>query len=160
MSIQTPQSSDIPIITRVAEGSGVFNRDELRVVREMLDAYFHPGPDDDYEFVVYRNGTPDSVAGFACFGPTPLTDRVWDLYWICVDRAQQCAGIGSRLLKRVEDDLRTRLARAIYLETSDSAAYQPARGFYEHHGYARVAHFDDFYAPGEGKVVYRKVLRK
>jgi ribosomal protein S18 acetylase RimI-like enzyme len=160
MSIQTPQSSDIPIITRVAEGSGVFNRDELRVVREMLDAYFHPGPDDDYEFVIYGNGTPDSVAGFACFGPTPLTDRVWDLYWICVDRAQQCAGIGSRLLKRVEDDLRTRLARAIYLETSDSAAYQPARDFYEHHGYARVAHFDDFYAPGEGKVVYRKVLRK
>jgi ribosomal protein S18 acetylase RimI-like enzyme len=160
MAIQTPQPQDLPKIARVAEETGVFNRDELRVVREMLDTYFHPGPDDDYEFIVYRNGTPDSIAGFACFGPTPLTDRVWDLYWICVDRAQQCAGIGGQLLQRVEDDLCVRGARAIYLETSDSATYQPARDFYEHHDYERVAHFDDFYAPGEGKVIYRKVLRK
>ncbi|MCI0477730.1 MAG: GNAT family N-acetyltransferase [Anaerolineales bacterium] len=160
MTIQTPQPTDLPKIARVAEGTGVFNREELHVVREMLDTFFHPGPDDDYEFIISRNGTPDSVAGFACFGPTPFTDRVWDLYWICVDRAQQCAGIGSQLLRRVEDDLRTRGARIIYLETSDSAAYTPARNFYEHHGYERVAHLDDFYAPGEGKVMYRKVLQK
>ncbi|MEW5721251.1 MAG: GNAT family N-acetyltransferase [Chloroflexota bacterium] len=160
MNIQTPHVTDIPVIARVAEGTGVFTQEELRVVREMLDAYFHPGPDDDYEFVVYRNGTPDSLAGFACFGPTPLTDRVWDLYWICVDRVQQCAGIGSQLLKRVEDDLAARGARAIYLETSDSAAYQPARAFYERHGYERVAHLADFYAAGEGKVMYRKELQK
>jgi len=160
MTIQTPAPPDVPNIARVAEGTGVFSREELRVVREMLEAYFHPGPDDDYEFIICRNGMPDSIAGFACFGPTPLTERVWDLYWICVDRAQQCAGIGSQLLARVEADLRARGARAIYLETSDSAAYQPARDFYAHHGYARVARFDHFYAPGEGKVVYRKVLRK
>lgn len=160
MTIQTPLPPDIPEIARIAEDTGVFTRDELRAVREMLDAYFHPTPDDDYEFIVYRNGTPDSIAGFACFGPTPLADRVWDLYWICVDRAQQCAGIGSQLLQYVEEDLRTRGARAIYLETSDSAIYQPARDFYEHHGYERVAHFDDFYAPGEGKVIYRKMLRR
>jgi len=160
MTTQTPRPADIPKIACVAEGTSVFNRDELRVVREMLDAYFHPGPDDDYEFIISRNGTPDSVAGFACFGPTPLTDRVWDLYWICVDRTQQCAGIGSQLLQCVENDLLARGARAIYLETSDSAAYQPARDFYEHHGYERIAHLADFYAPGEGKVIYRKVLQK
>ena len=160
MDIQAPDITDIPVIARVAEGTGVFTLDELRVVREMLNAYFHPGPDDDYEFIVYRNGTPDSLAGFACFGPTPLTDRVWDLYWICVDRVQQSAGIGSHLLSRIEADLAARCARAIYLETSDSRAYQPARDFYAHHGYEQVAHLSDFYAAGEGKVMYRKVLQK
>jgi ribosomal protein S18 acetylase RimI-like enzyme len=158
MTIQTPHPTDIPKIARVAETTGVFTQEELRVVREMLDAFFHSGPEDDYEFIVCRNGTPDSVAGFACFGPTPLTDRIWDLYWICVDRAQQCAGIGSQLLKRIEAELEGRGARAIYLETSDSPAYQPARSFYERHGYERVAHLHDFYAAGEGKVMYRKVL--
>jgi len=127
-------------------------------VSEMLDAYFHPTPQDDWEFVVYRNGNPHSIAGFACYGPTPLADRIWDLYWICVDRAQQGNGVGSQLLERVEANLRARGARALYLETSDSDAYRPAREFYEHHGYVPVAHLDDFYAPGEGKVIYCKAL--
>ena len=54
MTIQTPRPADIPKIACVAEGTSVFNRDELRVVREMLDVYFHPGPDDDYEFIISR----------------------------------------------------------------------------------------------------------
>ena len=159
MSIEPPLPQDVPIIGHLAEDTGVFNPEELRVAREMLEAFFHPGPDDDYEFVVYRNGTPQSVAGFACYGPTPLTDRIWDLYWLCVDRAQQCNGIGSKLLRNVENELCRRGARAIYLETSDSDAYRPAREFYERHSYERVAHLDNFYAPGEGKVIYRKALQ-
>jgi len=160
MTIQPPHPTDLSKIARVAENTGVFSAEELRVVRQMLDTFFRPAPDDDYEFLISRNGAPDSVAGFACFGPTPFTDRIWDLYWICVDRTQQCTGIGSQLLRQIENDLRTRGARAIYLETSDSTAYAPARRFYERHGYERVAHLDDFYAPGEGKVMYRKVLQK
>lgn len=160
MSIQSPQPTDLPTIARIAESSQVFNADELQAVREMLHAFFDPAPNDDYEFVICRNGNPDSVAGFACFGPTPFTDRVWDLYWLCVDRAQQGAGIGSQLLQYVEDMLRARGARAIYLETSDSEAYAPARRFYEHHGYERVACLEDFYKRGESKVIYRKVLQE
>jgi ribosomal protein S18 acetylase RimI-like enzyme len=160
MSIQSPQPTDLPTLTRIAENAGVFSADELRAMREMLQAFFDPGPDDDHEFVIYRNGTPESVAGFVCFGPTPFTDRVWDLYWICVDRTQQGTGIGSQLLQYVEEQLRARGARALYLETSDSPAYAPARRLYEYHGYERVAYLKDFYACGEGKVIYCKVLQR
>jgi len=156
--IETPRPEDAPSIERVAKGSGVFTPAEIHIVTEMLGAFFNPEPRDDHTFVIYRNGNPTAVAGFACYGPTPLTDRVWDLYWLCVDPTQQRQGIGSELLGRIEQDLCTRNARAIYLETSDSAAYATARQFYERHGYERLARIDNFYAPGDGKVIYRKVL--
>ena len=160
MSIEPPRHEDAPAIERLAEGTGVFTPDEIRIVREMLDEFFDPQPRDDHTFIVYRNGRPDEVAGFACYGPTPLTDRVWDLYWICVDRAAQRRGIGGELLEQIERDLIAHHARAIYLETSDSAEYAAARDFYERHGYERVAHIEDFYAAGDGKVLYRKNLEK
>lgn len=160
MSIETPRLEDAPAIERLATGTGVFTSDEIRVVNEMLDEFFDPQPRDDHTFLIYRNGQPNDVAGFACYGPTPLTDRVWDLYWICVDRAAQRHGIGSELLKEIEQDLCVRRARAIYLETSDSDSYAAAREFYEQHGYECVAHINDFYAIGDGKVLYRKILQK
>ncbi len=126
----------------------------------MVHAYFYPSPKDDYCFVVYRNGDPNSVAGFACFGPTPLAERIWDLYWIGVDPTQHCSGIGSALLKNVEDTVQAQGARALYLETSSSEPYCAARRFYDHHGYERVACLDDYYSPGDGKVIYRKVFHK
>lgn len=160
MNIETPRREDAPSIERVARNTGVFSPDEIRIVGEMLDEFFDPEPRDDHTFVIYRNGNPNAVAGFACYGPTPLTDRVWDLYWLCVDRAEQRHGIGTELLVKIEQDLCAHNARAIYLETSDSAAYAAAREFYEQHGYERLAHFDSFYAPGDGKVIYRKVFDK
>ena len=157
--IESPQPDDIPIIERIAAETGAFNPTEVAVVREMLDTFFNPEPRDDHTFVVYRNGT-SSVVGFACYGPTPLTDRIWDLYWICVDRTHQKNGIGSVILQAVEFQVCQQGARAIYLETSDSDTYRPAREFYERNGYDRMAVIDNFYAPGDGKVIYRKVFRE
>ncbi|MDE3089071.1 MAG: GNAT family N-acetyltransferase [Chloroflexota bacterium] len=156
MTIEIPRREDAPTIERVATDTGVFSPEEIHIVSEMLDAFFDPEPRDDHTFVIYRNGNPDAIAGFACYGPFSLADRVWDLYWLCVDRVEQRHGIGSQLLQHIEQDARARGARAIYLETSDSETYATAREFYERHGYALLAHIDDFYAPGEGKVIYRK----
>jgi D-alanine-D-alanine ligase len=156
--IQAPEPQDIPVIERIAAETGAFTRVEVGVVREMLDSFFNPEPRDDHTFIVYRNGTQD-ILGFACYGPTPMTDRIWDLYWICVDRTQQKNGIGRILLRQVEEAVCDKGARAIYVETSDSDLYLPAREFYERNAYEKVVVIDEFYAPGEGKVLYRKVFR-
>ena len=158
MPIESARPEDAPAIVRVATGTGVFNADEIRTVAEMLDGFFHPDEQNDHSFVVYRDGSPNSVFGFACFGPTPLADRVWDLYWICVDRVAQRHGIGEKLLTQVEMQVQRCRGRAIYLETSDSDAYSAARAFYERNNYELTAHLKDFYAEGEGKVIYRKRL--
>ncbi len=158
--IEQPTPKDVPAIEQIAVGTGAFNTVEVGIVREMLDAFFHPEPRDDHTFVIYRNGNADSVAGFACYGPAPMTDRVWDLYWICVDSSKQKTGIGSQLLQYVEQQVCAQGARALYLETSDTEVYRAARAFYVRNGYECIAQMDDFYAPGDGKVVFRKVFRR
>jgi len=131
----------------------------LSVVQEMFNGVFQPNSYNDHTFLVYRKATR-SIAGFIVYGPIPMAERVWDLYWICVDRAEQGAGIGEALLRQLENDIRGRGARALYLETSDSALYAPARRFYERHGFERAAHLPDYYAPGESMFIYRKVFAR
>jgi len=49
-------------------------------------------------------------------------------------------------------------ARRVYADTSARPQYAPTRAFYEASGYAPTAFLEDFYAPGDGKVIYVKVL--
>jgi ribosomal protein S18 acetylase RimI-like enzyme len=49
-------------------------------------------------------------------------------------------------------------AKHIYVETSCSERYAPTRGFYQRLGFAEQARLPDFYAPGDGKVIYVKTL--
>ena len=71
----------------------------------------------DYSFL--GAFTPDDeLVGYACFGPTPGTDRTYDLYWIAVDPAAHRAGIGTTLLSEVERRLQGQHARMLVVETS------------------------------------------
>src|SRR5205085_12524048 len=54
---------------------------------------------------------------YACFGPTPATDRTFDLYWIAVHPDAQRSGAGAALMDDVERQLEAR-ARMIVIETS------------------------------------------
>ena len=68
------------------------------------------------------------------------------------------AGLGSRLLAASEARAAGLGCRRLYVDTSGRADYAPARAFYERHGYHRAGTLDDFYAPGDAKVIYLKVL--
>jgi hypothetical protein len=46
----------------------------------------------------------------------------------------------------------------VYVDTSGRAQYAPTRAFYERLGYLPAAVLDDFYAPGDPKVIYCKAL--
>ena len=150
--IEPATLNDAPAIHRISESAGVFSQREIASVGEMLDAFFNPTPDDDHIFLIHR---APAVVGFACYGPTPFTDRVWEVYWICVERKHQRNHVGHELMEHIKSTLRAQSARALYLETSDSDAYQAARVFYEHEGFENVAHLADFYAAGEGKKTFR-----
>jgi hypothetical protein len=46
----------------------------------------------------------------------------------------------------------------VYAETSSRPQYEPTRSFYRACGYRLEARLEDFYAPGDGKVIFLKVL--
>ena len=46
----------------------------------------------------------------------------------------------------------------MYAETSSRALYEPTRAFYERCGYRAEARMEAFYAPGDDKIVYMKVV--
>ena len=46
----------------------------------------------------------------------------------------------------------------VYVETSTRPQYLPTRAFYLACGYELAAELVDFYAPGDGKAVFLKVL--
>ena len=67
-------------------------------------------------------------------------------------------GLGTRLLEQSEDSIYALGGRRVYIETSARPLYEPTRAFYLARGYSVVAEMEDFYAPGDAKVVYVKVL--
>ena len=98
------------------------------------------------------------VAGYACFGPIACTTASYDLFWIAVHPDFQGRGLGRRLLSQAERLIREAGGRRIYVETSQRAQYDSTRAFYESTGYRLESVLPDFYAPGDGKAVYCKVL--
>jgi D-alanine-D-alanine ligase len=158
--IDPPYPGESEKLVELAQATGFFDAEEIQTVREMLATYFKAPDSGEYLWLVYREAPGARPLGFACYGPASFTDGTYDLYWIVVAPEHQSRKIGSALIQHVEEDLRKRQARHLYLETSDREQYKPTRAFYERRGYERAAHFPDYYHVGDGKVVYRKVFKE
>jgi ribosomal protein S18 acetylase RimI-like enzyme len=135
-------------IERILRECGAFREDEIAVALELVDAPAEAG----YRFVVAE--AAGEVAGYACFGATPLTKGTWDLYWIAVDPARQGEGIGRALLVAAEDAIRAEDGRMLLIETAGKASYEKTRAMYLACGYREIARVPDFYDVGDDKVVY------
>jgi ribosomal protein S18 acetylase RimI-like enzyme len=96
--------------------------------------------------------------GYTSYGPIACTKESFDLYWIVVDAGFRAKGLGSRLLVKTEEAIAALGGKRIYIETSARPSYTPTRAFYLARGYAQVAELEDFYAPGDAKAMYLKVL--
>lgn len=128
----------------------------MSCVEELWNEYLGKGEASGYTFLIYRDG--DQVLGYACFGPHPLTQGTFDLYWIAVDPAARQRGIGRALLSRVETEIRALAGRLLLIETSGTPDYAAARGFYTACGYDQEAVIRHFYAPGDDLFIFGKRL--
>ncbi len=142
-------------IRLILEQSEVFRYDEVLVGLELLDVHLNQPSQSDYYFIGAMDES-DELVGYACYGPTPCTVGTWDLYWIVVDPGRQGAGIGTRLLEEVEGEVRRRLGRILLAETSSQPSYDGTRAFYARRGYRAVSRVEDFYAPGDDRVIFAK----
>jgi GNAT superfamily N-acetyltransferase len=137
---------------------GNFSQKDIECVHELWEAYVERGPiATGYDFLVSRGD--DGVAGYACYGPTPLTEDTWDLYWLAVHPGGRRKGTGKALLARVEEEVGAQDGRLLLIETSGAPGYEGTRRFYESCGYRYQAVIHDFYAPGDDLLIFGKVLR-
>jgi len=67
-------------------------------------------------------------------------------------------GLGKQLTARTEEAIRAAGGHRVYIETSSREQYVPTREFYLRIGYQVEAVVEDFYAPGDGKVILVKVV--
>ena len=147
-------------VREILERTGRFRDEEVDVALELFDeAVPEAGAADgarreDYEAVGAFAG--ERLVGFAVYGPTPATDRTWDLYWIAVDPEAQGTGGGTALLREVERRITERRARMLVVETSARDEYAGARAFYLSRGYDEAARVGEFYAPGDDRVIFTR----
>ena len=143
--------SDRASIERIVRGVGNFRDDEIDVAMELVDIGLSDDP-QGYSFAIAEED--DEVVGYACFGHAPMTDAVYDLYWIAVDRARHGSGVGRMLLHEVERAVRAAGGRMLLIETEGSGGYDATRRFYERAGYPELARIRDYYRAGADKIVY------
>jgi GNAT superfamily N-acetyltransferase len=123
---------------------------------ELAQERLSKGNLSDYHFVMIDQD--DRLIGYACYGPIAGTFFSYDIYWIAVLPAFQGGGLGRLIIAETERLIRESGGGRIYVETSQRPQYKGTRAFYKRTGYRLEALIPDFYAPGDGKVIYCKVL--
>jgi D-alanine-D-alanine ligase len=151
-----PCPQDIQDIQAIVEATGFFHPYEVDVAVELVEDRLAKGDASDYYFVFLEQ--KGRLAGYVCYGPIPCTAHSFDMYWIAVHPDFQNQGLGRILNDETERLVSQMGGQRIYIETSQSAAYEPTRAFYHRLGYRFEAVLEDFYAPGDGKVIGCKTI--
>lgn len=142
----------------ILRGTREFKASEVPVAEELLTSFLEQSLTSGYHVWIALEKGKSVRRGYVCFGPTPLTEGTWDIYWIVVDSACRGAGIGTALLRHAEQEIQKAGGRMILIETSSKDEYRSTHRFYAGMGYRRIGFIPDFYTPGDGKITLQKLL--
>ena len=134
-----------------------FTSAEIDVAMELIDSVLKDPMQKDYQIYCLVDDRDQGV-GYICYGPTPMTQGTFDLYWIAVDPDFQEKGAGSRLLIFLEEVVKAEGGRLILADTSTIPHYERTQRFYLKNGFQEVARIPDYYHPGNDRVTFCKRL--
>ncbi len=156
--IRRMEAQDKEAVLGLIRATGFFTPAEVDVAEELMDAYLEEPEQKDYDVVVVENeaGAP---AGYMTWGPTPLAEDAYDLYWMAVAPSEQGKGRGKELVRWLEAEVGKRRGRVVIIETSSQPKYHGTRQFYIDLGYKEVARVPDYYRAGDDRVIYAKYFR-
>jgi len=141
----------------IVQTTELFTPDEITVAAELIDIYLDQPEQRDYRLVVAENEAR-RVVGYLSYGPTPLTEGTYDLYWMAVASGEQGRGHGRELVNWLEEEVRAAGGRMILIETSSQPKYEKTRRFYTGLNYQEVSRIPDFYRRGDDRITYVKYL--
>ena len=139
----------------IIRSTGMFTPDEIQVANELVDITLDQPGQRDYAVVVVEDEN-GQVVGYLTYGPTPLTDGTYDLYWMAVSPEAQGRGLGKELVRWLEKQVAEAGGRLILIETSSQPKYEKTRKFYLGLGYEETSRIPDFYRAGDSRITYVK----
>ena len=148
---------DKAAVMKILRATPEFLPAEILIAEEIIDCYSEDPSGSGYIILVAP--VDGFIAGYICYGPVPLTEGTFDVYWMAVAPQLKGRGIGRAMLTLVESEIMGKAGRMVLIETSSKSNYEKTRGFYRLQGYLVVCQIPDFYAPGDDKVVFQKRFR-
>ena len=163
VTIRPLAAPDRERIAQIVHDVGNFSAAEIETALELIDEWLGMGEASGYlTWVVEDRESPrdagSRVMGYVCYGPTPLTESTYDLYWIAVDPRAQRGGYGRALLTFAEADVEVRGGRLLLIETASHDAYAATIRFYERAGYDLLSRIPNYYKMGDDKLTFGKAL--
>jgi ribosomal protein S18 acetylase RimI-like enzyme len=155
--IRRVRPTDIPKLRRMLLEGNVFNKGDRKDILKSVKYYLHEPDGDELLTYVFESG--GKVAGFASFGKD-LGDKTYEIYAVSVSPRHQNKGIASTLIRFAESYLKKRDCRVIFIHTSSTKPYLPARMLYLKNGYKKIATVRDYFEDGDHMIVLQKRLRK
>ena len=152
---QVAEPADPQKITDLVTATGVFSEEEARVAGELAATTINGT--ETYRFL-FAETPGGALRGYTCFDRIALSAVSFDLFWIAVAPEARGTGLGQELLKRTAAFCKRKRGLWLFAETSSRAPYAAARAFYERTGFEKSVTFEDFYEPGDAKVMYRLKL--
>ena len=154
--IRTADTGDRAAIVEVVVAAGLFDRDEVGIVDDLLNNRLFSPDDTGYRCLVDERD--EAVTGVAFAEQRAAADRVWELTMLAVQPQDQRSGSGSALVEAIEQQLGELGARLMIVETSATPQYAAARAFYLRIGYDEEARVRDYWTDGDDLVTFRKRL--
>ncbi|MDR3473651.1 MAG: GNAT family N-acetyltransferase [Devosia sp.] len=152
---QIAEPADPGKISELVAATGVFSEEEVRVAGELATTTLDGTETYRFMFAEQPGG---ALKGFACFDRIALSEVSFDLYWIAVAPSEQGTGLAQELMRRTAAFAKSKRGLWLFAETSSREPYARARAFYRRAGFEEAARFDDFYAVGDAKVIFRLKL--
>jgi len=156
-TVRVIEQGDRQALEAALRSDETFRPDEIAVALELIDDALK-GSDDYWVWVATNPEVEPAIAGYICYGPTPMTESTYDLYWIVSHVDARGRGVAGALLQHMEQDLRAKGATGIRVETSQLEGYGAARKFYAKWEYPEAGRLVDFYKPGDALITYYKRL--
>ena len=152
--IRRLKPDDAKIIEEILNKILIFNEEEIRVAMELVNVAALDPKQNDYNLFIYEED--GMILGYHCTGIRPLTDGVYDLYWIVTDPEHGKKGVGKKLLEHAEEFVTQNDGRWLLAETSSKDSYSATRNFYMRNNYSIISEIKDFYSRGDSLIVFGK----
>jgi ribosomal protein S18 acetylase RimI-like enzyme len=152
--IRTARAQDLKVLLDIVRENLKYDVEFARRYYKLFFNDFDEMTEDDEVYVALIDGKAVGVIGYA--RDYLSTDFSYWLGWFAVRRAHRRQKVGSKLLRRVEKDLKAMGKRKVFVSAEDSDS--GAKSFYTRHGFRTEGVVRDYYSKGENELIMSKAL--